>query len=124
MCPLTYNPLCGNDGVTYGNPCILEQQNCFYGKNVVKKSDGKCWTCEKKTFLCLSVLEACIAPHFILQTSHTLKLLDIHATNPCLNRQQSLATKVNQRDYLVSEIPYLFDAYTLEEGGNNLSLQF
>lgn len=40
-CPLSYFPICGSDGRTYGNECELEVQQC-YNKDIIKLYDGEC----------------------------------------------------------------------------------
>ncbi|GLD94685.1 hypothetical protein PINS_up003309 [Pythium insidiosum] len=41
MCDRTYQPVCGSNGVTYANNCLLEYASCV-NPRVVKLSDGRC----------------------------------------------------------------------------------
>ncbi|XP_026103909.1 serine protease inhibitor Kazal-type 1-like [Carassius auratus] len=43
-CTREYNPVCGDDGVTYSNECMLHWENKIRGKNVSLKHIGKCET--------------------------------------------------------------------------------
>ncbi|NXD22284.1 IOVO protein, partial [Spelaeornis formosus] len=42
LCSEGDSPICGSDGVTYGNECLLCAYNAEYGTNVSKDYDGKC----------------------------------------------------------------------------------
>ncbi|KFO93738.1 Ovomucoid [Buceros rhinoceros silvestris] len=41
-CPKILHPICGTDGVTYSNECLLCAYNVEYGTNVSKDYDGEC----------------------------------------------------------------------------------
>ncbi|KAJ7406188.1 hypothetical protein WISP_135419 [Willisornis vidua] len=42
VCSEAVSPICGSDGVTYGNECLLCAYNKEYGTNVSKDHDGEC----------------------------------------------------------------------------------
>ncbi|XP_053812549.1 ovomucoid-like isoform X2 [Vidua macroura] len=42
VCSEAVSPICGSDGVTYGNECLLCAYNAEYGTNVSKDHDGEC----------------------------------------------------------------------------------
>ena len=41
-CPADLKPICGSDGQTYVNHCIMKVQACERRKNVTKTTDGTC----------------------------------------------------------------------------------
>ena len=41
-CTARYNPVCGSDGITYGNGCELRRASCKQKKLIKKKHEGPC----------------------------------------------------------------------------------
>ncbi|CAB4027527.1 Protease inhibitor, partial [Paramuricea clavata] len=42
FCPAIYAPVCGSDGKTYDNMCLLEVADCESEENITKVHDGPC----------------------------------------------------------------------------------
>ncbi|XP_055382794.1 U-Kazal-Dg21.2-like [Condylostylus longicornis] len=42
ICPLIYAPVCGSDGLTYGNMCDFEIRNCQSNFNLSVLKEGEC----------------------------------------------------------------------------------
>lgn len=55
-CSSNIAEVCGSDGITYSNACLMLGESCRAGKPyVVKVSDGKCKSNWKSTFLVSSL---------------------------------------------------------------------
>ena len=41
-CPKILSPVCGSDGKTYSNECVLKMTACESGEDITKVHDGPC----------------------------------------------------------------------------------
>ena len=41
-CTKEYNPQCGSDGKTYGNPCMMKYATCISNRKITLAYPGKC----------------------------------------------------------------------------------
>eukprot|EP00090_Calanus_glacialis_P024643 TRINITY_DN38303_c0_g1_i1.p1 TRINITY_DN38303_c0_g1~~TRINITY_DN38303_c0_g1_i1.p1 ORF type:complete len:582 (+),score=148.54 TRINITY_DN38303_c0_g1_i1:141-1748(+) len=44
-CPTDYRPVCGSDGVTYDNPCRMQEADCRSDRGVSLNYEGSCTRC-------------------------------------------------------------------------------
>ncbi|XP_071066684.1 serine protease inhibitor Kazal-type 5 isoform X2 [Dasypus novemcinctus] len=42
LCPKNYQPVCGDNGQTYNNPCMLCHENLIHQTNIHIRSEGRC----------------------------------------------------------------------------------
>ncbi|XP_061458105.1 agrin isoform X2 [Rhineura floridana] len=64
VCQSIYDPVCGNDGLTYGNPCELDAMACALRKEIRVKHKGPCDHCGKCQFgaICEAEMGRCVCP--------------------------------------------------------------
>ncbi|XP_077787491.1 agrin isoform X2 [Podarcis muralis] len=64
VCQSIYDPVCGSDGLTYGNPCELDAMACALRKEIRVKHKGPCDHCGKCQFgaICEAETGRCICP--------------------------------------------------------------
>ncbi|XP_053546438.1 agrin isoform X2 [Bombina bombina] len=64
MCQSIYDPVCGSDKRTYGNPCELEATSCALKKEITVKHKGPCDRCGKCQFgaICEAETGRCVCP--------------------------------------------------------------
>ena len=41
-CPFIYKPVCGSDGITYSNICVMRSDACEMGKEITVRKEGAC----------------------------------------------------------------------------------
>ena len=63
-CPLSYDPVCGNNKKTYANQCALNLETCLTNGSVVLAHEGKC--CKKTWSSVISLFSNLLIPLFIL----------------------------------------------------------
>ena len=42
VCPRIYRPVCGSDGSTYSNTCMMEVAACITNEDISVEHEGKC----------------------------------------------------------------------------------
>ncbi|XP_044765426.1 agrin-like isoform X2 [Coccinella septempunctata] len=69
VCPAEFAPVCGSDGISYGNECKLRLEGCKHRRDIRVLYDGPCNGCEKKPCDFYSICESdgtsegkCICP--------------------------------------------------------------
>ncbi|XP_063001126.1 agrin [Elgaria multicarinata webbii] len=64
VCQSVYDPVCGSDGLTYGNPCELDAMACALRKEIRVKHKGACDRCGKCQFgaICEAETGRCVCP--------------------------------------------------------------
>nr|XP_020637908.1 agrin isoform X3 [Pogona vitticeps] len=64
VCQSVYDPVCGSDHLTYGNPCELEAMACALRKEIRVKHKGPCDRCGKCQFgaICEAETGRCVCP--------------------------------------------------------------
>ncbi|XP_075459745.1 agrin isoform X4 [Ascaphus truei] len=64
VCQGVYDPVCGSDKRTYGNPCELEATACALKKEITVKHKGPCDRCGKCQFgaICEAETGRCVCP--------------------------------------------------------------
>ncbi|XP_054266356.1 agrin-like [Macrosteles quadrilineatus] len=74
QCSTEFSPICGSDGISYGNECKLRLQSCQHMRNISIVHSGLCGGCENKHCEYYSVCESdsqgeaqCICNHKCLE---------------------------------------------------------
>uniref|UniRef100_A0A8C4VJY3 Kazal-like domain-containing protein n=1 Tax=Gopherus evgoodei TaxID=1825980 RepID=A0A8C4VJY3_9SAUR len=64
VCLSRYDPVCGSDNHTYGNPCELDAMACVLRKEIKVKDKGPCDQCSKCQFgaICEAETGRCVCP--------------------------------------------------------------
>ncbi|XP_067329099.1 agrin isoform X4 [Anolis sagrei] len=64
VCQSLYDPVCGSNNLTYGNPCELEAMACALRKEIRVKHKGPCDRCGKCQFgaICEAETGRCVCP--------------------------------------------------------------
>ncbi|XP_077168348.1 agrin isoform X5 [Paroedura picta] len=74
VCQTVYDPVCGSDNLTYGNPCELEAMACALRKDIHVKHKGPCDRCGKCRFgaICEAETGRCVCPTECVPSSQTV----------------------------------------------------
>ncbi|KAL8198390.1 UNVERIFIED_CONTAM: hypothetical protein K2H54_008605, partial [Gekko kuhli] len=74
LCQTVYDPVCGSDNLTYGNPCELEAMACALRKDIRVKHKGPCDRCGKCRFgaICEAETGRCVCPTECVPSSQTV----------------------------------------------------
>ncbi|CAH0561782.1 unnamed protein product [Brassicogethes aeneus] len=75
VCPSEFQPVCGSDGISYGNECKLRMEACKHRRDIAVLYDGPCNGCENKKCDFYSICESdgategkCICPGSCFET--------------------------------------------------------
>uniref|UniRef100_A0A452IZX2 Agrin n=1 Tax=Gopherus agassizii TaxID=38772 RepID=A0A452IZX2_9SAUR len=71
VCLSRYDPVCGSDNRTYGNPCELDAMACVLRKEIKVKHKGPCDRCSKCQFgaICEAETGRCVCPTECISSS-------------------------------------------------------
>ena len=69
ICPRIYRPVCGSDGSTYSNACMMEVAACITNEDISVEHEGECGML--KCIACLTCMQPPYNLHLLIKCNHS-----------------------------------------------------